>query len=298
MQDLTIYLIGPPEIGSPSITLFEEPCSGQDDIVATLDDSGSLLSCGFNPAISGVIKPNQPLSELNGLLADGEWTLYVIDRYNTDGGTINAVSLNFCNSISIENNLSFTNNGIITEINSTKTIVAEEINAFTTLQTPSNQEYTLIELPSLGVLKKENLDIIIGEVFTQEDVNLNKITYTNSLSSPASDSFKVNILNASDGWLPNVIVPITIQNTLNLIENNTIQAVIYPNPSNGKVNVSWSDNLETTIELFDLQGRNILYKQINASMIELDIEKFSDGVYLLSVQNEKIKMTKKIILKK
>jgi subtilisin-like proprotein convertase family protein len=298
VQDLSIYLIGPEEIGSPSITLLEEACGGQDDIIATLDDSGSLLTCGSNPAISGVIQPNQPLSGLNGLLADGEWTLYVIDRYNTDGGTINNVILSFCNSISIQNNLSFTNNGVVTEISTTKTIAAEEINAFTTLQAASSQQYTLIELPSLGSLKKENLDLLIGDFFTQEDVNLNKITYTNSLTEPATDNFKVNIINASAGWLPNVIVPITIQNNLDLNENNSLQMLIYPNPSYGKVTVSWSENLETSIELFDLQGRNILSKHINGSIIEIDIEKFSDGVYLLSLQNEKIKTTKKIVLKK
>lgn len=298
VQDMSIYLIGPPEIGSPSITLFEEPCGGQDDIIATLDDSGSFLNCGFNPAISGIIKPNQPLSELNGLLADGIWTLFVIDKYNNDGGTINAVSLSFCNSTSIENNLNFTNNGIVTEVNTTKIISTEEINAETPLQTTSNQEYTLIELPSLGVLKKETVDLVLGDTFTQEDVNLNKISYTNSLTEETTDSFLVNIENDSSGWLPNVLIPITIQDNLGLVENNGIQAIIYPNPSKGKLTVSWFENLETTIDLFDLQGRIILSKKINSSNMELDINEFSDGIYLISVQNEKVKTTKKIVLKR
>lgn len=298
VQDMSIYLIGPPEIGSPSITLFEEPCGGQDDIIATLDDSGLFLNCGSNPAISGIIQPNQPLSSLNGLLADGVWTLFVIDKYNNDGGTINSVSLSFCNSTSVENNVNFTNNGIITEVNTTKIIQTDEINAETPFQTSSNQEYTLIELPSLGVLKKETVDLVLGDTFTQEDVNLNKISYTNSLTEEATDSFLVNIENASSGWLPNVVIPITIENNLSLIENNAIQALIYPNPSKGKVTVSWSENLETAIDLFDLQGRIILSKQIQSSGIELDINKFSDGIYLISVQNEKIKTTKKIMLKK
>lgn len=298
VQDMSIYLIGPPEIGSPSITLFEEPCGGQDDIIATLDDSGLFLNCGSNPAISGIIQPNQSLSSLNGLLADGVWTLFVIDKYNNDGGTINSFSLSFCNSTSVENNLNFANNGIITEVNTTKVIQTDEINAETPFQTSSNQEYTLIELPSLGVLKKETVDLVLGDTFTQEDVNLNKISYTNSLTEEATDSFLVNIENASSGWLPNVVIPITIENNLSLIENNAIQALIYPNPSKGKVTVSWSENLETAIDLFDLQGRIILSKQIQSSGIELDINKFSDGIYLISIQNEKIKTTKKIVLKK
>src|SRR5690606_38751038 len=131
-----------------------------------------------------------------------------------------------------------------------------------------------------------------------EDVNLNKISYTNSLTEEATDSFLVNIENASSGWLPNVVIPITIQDNLSLIENNGVQALIYPNPTKGKVTVSWSENLETNIDLFDLQGRIILSKQINASDTELDINEFSDGIYLISVQNEIIKTTKRIVLKK
>jgi subtilisin-like proprotein convertase family protein len=298
VQDMTIYLIGPEEIGSPSITLFEEACGGQDDIIATVDDSGTSIVCASDPAISGTVMPFQPLNALNGLLADGEWTLFVIDRYNGDGGTINSVSLSFCNAVSIENDLNFTNNGIITEINSVKTITSEEINAFTMLQAASNQEYTLLELPSLGVLKKENTPLIIGYIFTQEDINLNKINYTNALSDTASDLFKVNINNSSSAWLPNVVIPITIENNLSLIENNGVQALIYPNPTKGKVTVSWSENLETNIDLFDLQGRIILSKQINASDTELDINEFSDGIYLISIQNEKVKTTRKVVLKK
>lgn len=298
VQDMTIYLIGPEEIGSPTITLFEEACGGQDDIDVTVDDSGTSIVCASNPAISGTVLPFQPLNALNGVLADGEWTLFVIDKYNNDGGTINSVSLSFCNSVSIENDLNFTNNGIITEINSVKTITLEEINAFTSLQAASNQVYTLLELPSLGVLKKENTPLIIGDIFTQEDINLNKINYTNSLSDAASDFFKVNINNASSAWLPNVVIPITIENNLSLIENDTVQAVIYPNPTNGKVTVSWSENLETNIDLFDLQGRIILSKKINASNTVVDLNHFSDGIYLISIQNEKVKTTRKIVLKK
>ncbi|RXR33523.1 T9SS type A sorting domain-containing protein [Flavobacterium piscinae] len=298
VQDMTIYLIGPEEIGSPTITLFEEACGGQDDIDVTVDDSGTSIVCASNPAISGTVLPFQPLNAFNGVLADGEWTLFVIDKYNNDGGTINSVSLSFCNSVSIENDLNFTNNGIITEINSVKTITLEEMNAFTTLQAASNQVYTLLELPSLGVLKKENTPLIIGDIFTQEDINLNKINYTNSLSDAASDFFKVNIINASSAWLPNVVIPITIENNLSLIENETVQALIYPNPTNGKVTVSWIENLETNIDLFDLHGRIILSKKINASNTVVDLNHFSDGIYLISIQNEKVKTTRKIVLKK
>ena len=108
----------------------------------------------------------------------------------------------------------------------------------------------------------------------------------------------VNIENASSSWLPNIVIPISIENNLSLTENNTVQLIIHPNPTQGKLIISWAENLDTNVDLFDLQGRLILSRQINSSTIEMDLNSFSDGIYMVSVRNEKIKTTKKIVLKR
>ncbi|MCB0442817.1 MAG: T9SS type A sorting domain-containing protein, partial [Flavobacterium sp.] len=206
--------------------------------------------------------------------------------------------LSFCNSENIENEMNFFNNGVVTEINTTKIILQNEINATTPLQEPNNHFYTLLELPLLGSLNKDNIPLTIGDSFSQEDINLNRITYDNSLSEAATDSFKVNVLNASSAWLPNIIIPITIENSLELIENNFLDVVVYPNPSTGIISINWKDNLETFINVIDLQGRIILTKKINDSTTEINLNSFSEGIYLVSIQNEKTKVTKKIVLEK
>lgn len=97
IQDITVYLEGPSEIGAPLIRLFEEPCGGNDDIIATVSDAGTNFVCGNNPGISGTVLPVDALSNFNNLPADGLWTLYVLDNYDNDGGVVNSFSLNFCN---------------------------------------------------------------------------------------------------------------------------------------------------------------------------------------------------------
>jgi subtilisin-like proprotein convertase family protein len=99
--DMIITLSGPVSIGRPQIVLFNQPCIGTGptypDIQATLDDSGLTISCAeVSPVVSGTIRPFESLSSINGLIADGTWTLNVLDVGNQDGGTINSVSLNFC----------------------------------------------------------------------------------------------------------------------------------------------------------------------------------------------------------
>ena len=96
VQDMTIMLQGPVSLGSPIITLLQQPCGDNDDINCRLIDSGSDPTCTGTPSISGDIAPTNPLSSLNGLIADGTWTLLVDDPFNNDGGTISSFSIEVC----------------------------------------------------------------------------------------------------------------------------------------------------------------------------------------------------------
>ncbi|MBA4152805.1 S8 family serine peptidase [Flavobacterium sp.] len=302
VQDMTIYLDGPASIGSPRITLFEEPCGGEDDIDAILDDSGLDLECGINPApaISGIIKPLQLLSNLNNLPADGIWKLQVVDNYNGDGGSINSFSLDFCSLSTVTNNLNFENNGIITTTSSDKIILNTEINASTPSQSDNNQTYTLTETPILGLLTKNGTALTIGNTFTQSDINEGRISYSNSQFEPGQDSFKADILNSSSGWLPNNTVIITIENSLSTSENLIEFVRVYPNPTQNYITIQLTNEIvgETKIDLFDIQGRKIISKNTIQNTEELNLSGLTDGIYFLSIQNNNHKIIKKIILKK
>jgi len=302
VQDMTIYLDGPASIGSPRITLFEEPCGGEDDIDAILDDSGLDLECGINPApaISGIIKPLQLLSNLNSLPADGIWKLQVIDNYNGDGGSINSFSLNFCSLSTVTNNLNFENNGIVTTTSSNKVILNTEINASTPSQSDNNQTYTLTETPILGLLTKNGTALTIGNTITQSDINEGRISYSNSQFEPGQDSFKADILNSSSGWLPNNTVIITIENSLSTSENLMEFVRIYPNPTQNYITIQLTNEIvgETKMDLFDVQGRKIISKNTFQNTEELNLSSLSGGIYFLSIQNKNHKIIKKIILKK
>jgi len=98
IQDFKVKLTGPASIGSPVIILLDQPCGDNDNVNCTMDDSGIAVACGTTvPALTGSVIPSQTLTALNGLIADGTWTLTVDDPYNGDGGTINSVKLQICN---------------------------------------------------------------------------------------------------------------------------------------------------------------------------------------------------------
>ncbi len=74
--------------------------------------------------------------------------------------------------------------------------------------------------------------------------------------------------------------------------------LVYPNPSNNFVNISLPDklNLPANISIYNLQGQLVKREQAMDREISIHLEKFSSGTYILSIQNQKHIITKKIIL--
>ncbi|MDD2987179.1 reprolysin-like metallopeptidase [Flavobacterium sp.] len=97
VNDITVTLISP---AGTQVQLVANPCTSANlrNIQATFDDAGNTVVCAVNPAISGTVKPFQPLSAFNGESSEGIWTLRVLDSYSQDGGTINGWTLNLCST--------------------------------------------------------------------------------------------------------------------------------------------------------------------------------------------------------
>ncbi len=90
-----------------------------------------------------------------------------------------------------------------------------------------------------------------------------------------------------------------VQVALDVVSNPILNSSIYPNPSKGIVNVTIPGLTDrATISLFDIQGRTILYKEINEVDTTFGIENLVDGIYLINIQNNEETVTKKIVLKR
>jgi subtilisin-like proprotein convertase family protein len=189
IQDMTYYLIGPASIGSPVVMLFNEPCGDNDGINCVLDDSGVPFTCGATtPSITGTVKPYENLSNFNNMIADGTWTLKVIDAYNGDGGVINAVSLSICN----------------------------------------------------------------------------------------------------------------LEQALNTPTNALAEIKVYPNPAKGFVNIDLAADTfgESTFVMYDVQGRQVISKKSSNAIEVLNIENLSEGIYMLTIENDLGKTTRKVVINK
>ncbi|MEX2595471.1 MAG: T9SS type A sorting domain-containing protein, partial [Salibacteraceae bacterium] len=89
-----------------------------------------------------------------------------------------------------------------------------------------------------------------------------------------------------NGCMGNTEQTITI-NTVGIIENSMKGLSVYPNPSDGLLNVSLP-NLEgeVSIQLFDVQGQLVLHHSTNDNQTSLNIAHLDAGVYLLSIKHD------------
>ena len=94
---------------------------------------------------------------------------------------------------------------------------------------------------------------------------------------------------------------ITFKETSTLSVNNEILfngLSIYPNPSNGLVNIQTTTKL-SKVQLFNLIGKKVFETQnLNTNMNTINVTSLNKGIYLLRLQDENNKTkTQKLIIK-
>ena len=156
-------------------------------------------------------------------------------------------------------------------------------------------------LPTGGALEKETVVLAIGDTFTQDDINTGKLTYKNSNTVAYSDSFKVDIKNGANGWLPNQII--NLNSTLSTNEFELANVSIWPNPTKRDINIKL-DNLLTnnkvSVNIYDIQGRliNSFEYKVDSKVLykTIDLYYIQNGLYLVEIKQDNFKATKRIII--
>ncbi len=87
---------------------------------------------------------------------------------------------------------------------------------------------------------------------------------------------------------------VTTFRVLGVEEFNASQVSIYPNPTNGTVNIK-SASIIKSITVYDLQGRKIQTSQSQAQNAVLNISPLQTGIYIFSIETEAGKIMKKIL---
>ena len=72
-------------------------------------------------------------------------------------------------------------------------------------------------------------------------------------------------------------------------------ALVYPNPFNDNLSIALNSNLENKITISDMLGKIVYSSNINAKNIAIDTRAFSNGNYILTIENKEGRVNYKLI---
>ncbi len=186
-----------------------------------------------------------------------------------------------------------------------------------------NYLHYVINFENTGTADAQN--IVVRDVIDTTQFDVNSLQILNS-SSPITAKLTGNIaefifqnINLHSGGHGNILIKIKSKNTLvqgntvskraNIyfdynapidtnLENTTFQSLsnpnfetdasisVYPNPTNGNVNIKCNNNIKS-VQLYDVQGRLLQTNLVNENQTLLDISNHSSGVYFLKIVSDK-----------
>ena len=160
----------------------------------------------------------------------------------------------------------------------------------------SNHVVDMTQTDVSGHYEFANLPVGTSYKIVPDALSYNSIPYTSiSLTSSAPSMSAANFVQHT---LSKTITPIT-EGVSNIgSTENTV--LVYPNPTNGALNVAWNANASEvgTLILSDISGRELLNKTLNirqgSGSEQVDLSGYSNGIYFLSLRSGQINYNTKI----
>lgn len=110
------------------------------------------------------------------------------------------------------------------------------------------------------------------------------------LTDPSLDN------NIGGNWIASNEAITSTKTVVDAEENEIPQLELYPNPTEKTLSIFAGVQIES-VQLKDIQGRMLEYREVNNNSIRLDIFNYSPGVYLLTINTRDKSVVKKIIRK-
>ena len=309
--ELEVLIQEPEALGANTTVLLENVCDQVANVTgAIFDDNGEDLVCGTaDPAITGTIKPAQSLASSAGKSSLGTWLLVANDNTSQNGGEwvngyLNGATITVCTAEANTSVPTFSSSTISITANGSTVFTGSDMAASTDSETADQQTYTIVVAPTKGEIIKNGVALSTGGTFTQADIDAGNVAYSNTQTSLFNDLFKVDITNSLNGWLANQEINLEATSlSTNSFELSNL--AVYPNPSNGLINVSFQTTSNDAVEivLFDLQGRKVFKSKQNSnnqSMFNQSINtrRLSNGIYLLRAIQGNRSTTKRVVISK
>ena len=175
-------------------------------------------------------------------------------------------------------------------------ILLDDINIFgaeeTPCATPTNVTFANGVVTWTGNAANYNVHIVAGE--TTIDTTVNTTSYTvEGLNNGDHATVTVQAVCSEDN-LSEWSEAVEFDYITDGINNHSINANIYPNPTTGNVTVE-SNAINADITVFDMFGKLMMTSKVASERTELDFSGFASGVYMVRIANSNAITTVKVV---
>lgn len=121
----------------------------------------------------------------------------------------------------------------------------------------------------------------------------------NILNAQESDS-GVYFCQITNDLLPDLIInraniTLNVDSTLTIESLNSNDFSLYPNPVSNWLTIKIGSNAEAKVTIVDINGKQLLEKEIHTNISSLNVEQLPAGVYLITINNNNASSTKRFI---
>ncbi len=294
-KDLEVRLIGP---SGTNVLLWKDKCASNVSFNVGMDDSAAG-PFGCPPPNTGVAyKPAEPLSAFNGESSAGVWTLRVKDNVQGSGGTLAAFELEICSSVALNPPLIATNSPLTLPSGANAVIGDNLLKANDANNGPSSLIFSLMSLPAHGQLTVNGVIASLGSQFTQADISNGGLRYFDYGLQLGQDNFNFSVTDGEGGLANGTFL---VQPTVGIRELDARVAFdLSPNPASASALLSLNQPLssDARVTVLNVAGQAVTTLQLPAGAysLRLELNGLPKGVYAVSLESEKLKSIKKLVV--
>lgn len=300
LVDLVAYLVAP---SGKEALLWSKQCGNQQNINVRLDDQApDFFQCPINTGKlyrTDVAKGADKLEIFNGEQMLGVWKLRLEDKQSGQGGKLEELNLQICANIDVQSPFIVNNKKMEIHPGSKLAVTRSLLEVQDNDNSANQLTYTIVSIPGKGDIIFNGQKIGVGAIFTQDDLNNNRVEYQADADYEGDTYFSFTVNDGTGGWISITNFDILVDKTVKTIDYALNQDVyVYPNPTNDKLNVVLTGKALQlhTYKLMDISGRAVSSGNLSGeSITTLDTYQIDKGVYLLSITDGKQTVNKKII---
>ncbi len=301
VNSVTLVLVSP---SGTRARLFDRNCGVTDQFDCSFDDDGTFTlinpSNACPPTQGKLIKPLESLSKFNGEDKKGDWKLEVATDHLLSGfADFKSFSLDICSELIVNDPFLVHNLGLYMNVGETKGIGQDLLLSQDNDNTASELKYTIVVIPQRGDLLINGVAATYGSKFTQKDIDDGRLSYHHKGNDQETDGFLFTVEDGTGGWFGTDYFKIQIGTVATKDEKEELDIKIYPNPTEGLLQISCDKTLakDASLRVLNLQGQVVLKKDIGLLKAEiLNLNQLHKGIYLVEIRSGNYFSINKILL--